>query len=137
VRLEDGLKPSQANIFKAIKESAKEFLEKTANTHKKGTLENENIIICMTNSVVNSNNTSVSEIDALKVILKKVNCRLVVFGYNLPGTRETQMLAGLCESTMEGGFIENPGQEEIDQLFSSIANYRFEKNRPLIMETFN
>lgn len=66
----------------------------------------------MTNSIMsNPSYRSVAdnnEIEVIKSILGKVSCRLIVFAYNMRVNEETRNLASLCESTMEGGFVENP-----------------------------
>ena len=66
-----------------------------------------------------------------------MGCSLVIFGYDLSPTQSLTKLARISESTIEGGFLDQPTEQEIDVLFSSLANYKFVKNRPLIMETFN
>ena len=89
----------------------------------------------MTNSV--NSQSGPTAIEELETLLERVGCSLVVLGYDLEPNEAVTKLARVCEKTIEGGFIDQPSEQDIDVLFSSLANYRFTKSRPLIMETFN
>jgi hypothetical protein len=62
---------------------------------------------------------------------------MIVFGYGSVSPRESELFKNLCDSTNEGSYIQSPNNEQIRELFTSLANYRFERNRPMILEKFN
>ena len=89
----------------------------------------------MTNTV--SSHSGPTGVQELETLLERVGCSLVVLGYDLEPNESLSKLARVCENTIEGGFLDQPTEQDIDVLFSSLANYKFTKSRPLIMETFN
>jgi hypothetical protein len=73
----------------------------------------------------------------LKVVLSQFDCNLIVFGYGAMPRNEADQFKKLCDSTNEGKFLMSPNDEQIRELFTSLANYRFERNKHMILETFN
>ena len=49
---------------------------------------------------------------------------------------DVKALKSICYATNEGRFINEPSEYQIEELFVSLNNYSFDKNRPMILETF-
>jgi hypothetical protein len=63
---------------------------------------------------------------------------MIVFGYDMPDFhKDIPALKELCEDTNEGRFLNSPTETQIEELFVSLANYSFDRNRSMILETFN
>ena len=58
----------------------------------------------MTNTVTSQSGPS--DIKELENLLERVGCSLVVLGYDLEPNEAVTNLAQVCESTIEGGFVD-------------------------------
>lgn len=58
----------------------------------------------MTNTVTSQSGPSA--VKELKKLLERVGCSLVVLGYDLEPNEAVTMFAKVCESTIEGGFVD-------------------------------
>lgn len=124
---------STPNLKKAVKEAVKEFIdqEDSASTVN----ARNNIIICMTNQLGLSQGEE--ELESMKLLLQKFDCNMIVFGYDIFNLQDQRELRQVCQSTPEGRFLNHPTELQIEELFVSLANYKFENHRPMILETFN
>ena len=75
----------------------------------------------------------------IKLLLQRFNCNMIVLGYGMGSIEQAgdvKALKSICYTTNDGRFINEPSENQIEELFVSLANYKFERNRPMILETF-
>jgi hypothetical protein len=75
----------------------------------------------------------------IKRLLQRFECNMIVLGYGMGSAEkvsDVKALKSICYATNEGRFINEPSENQIEELFVSLANYSFDRNRPMILETF-
>lgn len=72
-------------------------------------------------------------------MLQRFDCNIYFLGYGMDASdkaSDVSSLISICNATNDGRFINEPTEHQIEELFVSLANYKFERNRPMILETF-
>ena len=118
-------------MFKGLKEAVKEIIESVSN------IDNRRWILLVTTSLDEDNRTKkerVTEEQAV-LLLRSIKANLLVFGYRLNKSSESTFQKMCMEVSKESRLLVDPKEDEIQETFLSIANYKFE-NEPLILEMF-
>ncbi|CDW83509.1 UNKNOWN [Stylonychia lemnae] len=118
-------------LLKGVKEAVKEFLDQDHEFFQ----DRNKLIICMTNHLSEAD-LQEDYFNDIEYLLNEFECTLIVFGYGL-NNKEKKYFRKLCLSTQEGRLLIDPDLYQIEELFISLSNYKFESNKTFILETFN